>query len=491
MRLGFALQQTLSLSQVLTPQMRMNLELIQAPLLEALESLEQTTTENPWLERNDEHTDPRFVRDADREVSTGPETAVAQRDYDEADGWYNSPSSPWTHETLPADETPTSIAIYVPTPYEQISVLVNDLDVIRPVLEMARLIICNLDEHGLLAGPEEELCQFLGINEPYHLDLFAKALHAIRYQLDPAGIGARDRMHCYLIQLERLGKADSLSARLVREGILATIKPRDLPLVARKLKVTQAQLHGALDGLRRLYAHPFALLDEATEPTRYPDLIVEQVDGEWVVNLSHPLTGRYRFRDTKVPRKKALTADMASRKDDEDPAKVLERLRTMRQNARMMVNAVEYRDRTLYEIGRYLVREQCEFLEHGVEAIKPLLQKEMAEKLGLNEATVSRILKDKYLLTPTGLIPLSALFSRSITGAGGERVSNKVAMDAMSSMIAEEEDTEKPWSDREIALRLKKRGYPISRRTVTKYRQGLSIGSGADRRATGRMRVRG
>jgi RNA polymerase sigma-54 factor len=115
----------------------------------------------------------------------------------------------------------------------------------------------------------------------------------------------------------------------------------------------------------------------------------------------------------------------------------------------------------------------------------------MAEKLGLNEATVSRILKDKYLLTPTGLIPLSALFSRSIMGAEGGRVSNKVAMDVMSSMIAEEEDSEKPWSDREIALRLKKRGYPISRRTVTKYRQGLSIGSGADRRATGRMRVRG
>ena len=484
------MQQTLSLSQVLTPQMRMNLDLIQAPLLEALESLEQTTTENPWLERNDEHTDPRFVRDADRDVSVPTETPSEQRDFDESDGWYNSPSTPWTHETLPADETPTSIAISVPTPYEQISILVSDLDVTRPVLEMARLIICNLDEHGLLAGPEEDLCRFLGIVTPHHLDLFSKALHAIRYQLDPAGIGARDRMHCYLIQLERLGKADSLSARLVRDGILATIKPRDLADVARKLRVTQAQLHDALGGLRRLYAHPFALLDAVTEPTRYPDLVVEQVDGEWIVNLSHPLTGRYRFRDTKVPRKKALTADMLARKDEEDPAKVLERLRTMRQNARMMVNAVEYRDRTLYEIGRYLVREQSEFLEHGDEAIKPLLQKEMAETLGLNEATVSRILKDKYLLAPAGLIPLSALFSRSLTRADGERVSNKAAMDAMSCMIDEEEDPEHPWSDREIALRLKSRGFPISRRTVTKYRQGLSIGSGADRRATGRMRGR-
>ena len=143
------------------------------------------------------------------------------------------------------------------------------------------------------------------------------------------------------------------------------------------------------------------------EPTRYPDLTVDKVDGEWQVNLSHPLSGRYRYRETKIPRKNALEKELVEPSDD--PAETLRRLRAMRQDARMLVRATEYRDRTLFEIGTTLVREQSEFVERGEEALKPLLQKELAEKLGLNEATVSRILKDKFILTPRGLIPLSAL----------------------------------------------------------------------------------
>ena len=150
---------------------------------------------------------------------------------------------------------------------------------------------------------------------------------------------------------------------------------------------------------------------------------------------------------------------------------------------RMLVRATEYRDRTLYEIGTQLVREQREFLERGEEALLPLLQKELAERLGLNEATVSRILKDKFMLTPRGLLPLSGFFSRSILNKKGEKIANKAVMDALSRLIMEEEDPEHPWSDLEISVMLRQRGFPIMRRTVTKYRMILGIGAAGDRKA--------
>ena len=488
MRPGIGMHQTMSLSQVLTPQMRMNLELIQAPILEAVEALEQTVMENPWLERNEDQTDPRFVRDADREVAQTPSTPTEQREFDEAEAWFDAPATPWTHEGFPADEAQGAIAVNVPTPYEQLNEQVADLDVRRPVMEMVRLLICNLDEHGYLACPEDELKEFLGIETPIQETTFEEGLEAIRREMEPAGLGARDQAHCFLLQLERQGKGKTLAARMVKEGVLGMMKPRNLNTVAKKLGVKESELREALEDLRRLYAHPLSLLDQTTEPTRYPDLIVEKIDDEWIVNLSHPLAGRYRFRDTKVPRKKALVAEMNGDLDKEDPAAVLARLREMRQNARMMVNATEYRDRTLYEIGRHLVAEQTEFLEKGEEALRPLLQKELAERLGMNEATISRILRDKHMLTPRGLMPMSSFFSRSITGDDGEKVANKTVMDALKKLIDEEEDSEKPWSDQEISGLLKERGFPISRRTVTKYRLNLGIGSASDRKAMARMR---
>lgn len=488
MAMKFSISQNMTLSQVLTPQMRMNLELIQAPILEAVDALEQEVMENPWLERTDDQGDPRFVRDADRVPVETAGSAKEQSAFDEAEAWYDAPATPWTHEEFPADEAQGPIAIKVPTPYEQMQEQVTELDVTRPVLELVEVLLCNLDEHGYLACPEQELAEFLGIRTDVEKDRFQKALDAIRYQMDPPGIGARDQSHCYLIQLERQGKADSLAAKLVKDGVLAEIKPRNLAQVARKLGIKEEELHEGLDDLRRLYAHPLSLLDQTMEPTRYPDLIVENVDGEWVVNLSHPLHGRYRYRDAKIPRKRALVAEMNGHSAEEDPQKVLERLRNMRQNAKMLVSATEYRDRTLYEIGRHLVREQQEFLEKGEEALKPLLQKELAERLKMNEATISRILKDKYMLTPRGLMPMSAFFSRSITSDDGEKVSNKAVMDALQKLVNEEEDPEKPWSDQELSDLLKERNFPISRRTVTKYRQILGIGSASDRKATRKLR---
>ena len=519
MRQGIHLSQGLRLSQTLTPQMRMNLELIQAPILEAVQHLEQQVMANPWIERNEEAVDPRFIRDADR-TSRVERTARDERDFNEAEAWLDDPvaATPWTHEEFPADEAPGLMAVATESPYEQLEHQVREQDLTRPVMELATRLLQALDGHGYLPPPEElrdfEIMRLLPVDEwrrrlaedpgawlvpgmdltDADRPLLDQALRVLRYQLEPPGVGARNQSHSFLIQLERQGKVDSLAARLIRDGVLADIKPRNLDSVARKLGVTGAELHDALADLHRLYRNPLSLLDQSTEPTRYPDLIVEKVDGEWQVNLSHPLSGRYRYRENKIPRKSAMEKDAARpssageaatqvEEAADDPAETLRRLRAMRQDARMLVRATEYRDRTLYEIGTTLVREQADFLERGEEALKPLLQKELAERLGLNEATVSRILKDKFILSPRGLMPLNAFFSRSITNRRGEKVSNKAVQDALARLIAEEEDPTRPWSDQEISEILKRRGFPISRRTVTKYRMILGVGAATDRRA--------
>ncbi len=491
MRQGLHIYQGLRLTQTLTPQMRMNLELIQAPILEAVEELEQKVMVNPWLERNEEATDPRFVRDADRSSTGTQPTPRQEADFQEAEAWFDSDAetwldpvaaTPWTHEEFPADETSGAVAIHNPSPYEQLEVQIRELDLSREVQTLAIQLLPNLDEHGYMSFPEEELLAAFGM-PPEKRPVLDQALHVLRYQLDPPGLGCRDQSHSFLVQLERHEKGDSLAARLIREGALIHIKPRNLESVARKLGVTVTDLHAALEDLHRLCRNPLSLLDQTVEPTRYPDLVVERVDGDWQVSLSHPLSGRYRYRETRIPRKSALDREASDKGDSEDPAEILRRLRQMRQDARMLVRATEYRDRTLYEIGNQLVREQRDFLEKGEEALKPLLQKELAERLGLNEATVSRILKEKFMQTPRGVIPLSAFFSRSITNRKGEKVANKAVMDALSRLIGEEEDPSHPWSDQEISVLLRQRGFPISRRTVTKYRMILSIGAAGDRKA--------
>jgi RNA polymerase sigma-54 factor len=505
MRQGLHMGQRMSLTQTLTPQMRMNLELIQAPILEAVQQLEQQVMVNPWLERDEKATDPRFVRDADVVAAT-TRTARQEADFQESEAWLDPvAASPWTHEEFPADETTGVIAVAQISPYEQLEAQVRELDIKRPIMELAIKLLQSLDSHGFLPPPEEKRdFEVLGLTpieewrerlkedpdawllaalelRPEDRPRLDEVLKVLRFQLEPPGVGACDQSHSFLIQLERQGKQDTLAARIIREKVLADIKPRNLDQVARKLGVTTNELHKALEDLHRLYRSPLSLLDQSMEPTRYPDLTVEKIDNEWQVNLSHPLSGRYRYRETKIPRKNALEKELVEPADD--PAETLRRLRTMRQDARMLVRATEYRDRTLYEIGTTLVREQSEFLDRGEEALKPLLQKELAEKLGLNEATVSRILKEKYILTPRGLIPLSGFFSRSLTNRSGEKVSNKSIMDSLSRLIAEEENPESPWSDQELSAILKQRGTTISRRTVTKYRMILKIGAAGDRKA--------
>lgn len=485
MRQGPRLQMGLHQGLYLTPQMRMNLELIQAPILEALETMDLKVLENPWLERDEDAPDPRLLRDADVAIDSSM-TAKEQSAFEEYDAWLDPvASTSSTHEEMPADEAKGNLAARMPTPYEQLEAQLCEIDSTRKVQEVVLLILQYLDENGLLLFPEDDL--FQTIEMPFGTDrsTFDEALRVLRFEMEPPGIAARDQGHCFLIQLEKQGKGNSLAARLVRENILAAIKPRNLAQVAKKLGIREEELHEALEDLHRLYRHPLGLLDQTTEPTRYPDLIVEKMDGEWVLQLSHPLTGRYRFRDTKVPRKNTLTNDPSS--NGEDPAAVLARLRQMRQDARMLVHATEYRDKTLFEIGRELISEQREFMERGEEALKPLLQKELAERLNMNEATISRILKEKYIQTPRGVMPLNAFFSRSITNESGEEVSNKRIMDALQKLLAEEEDPENPWSDQEISEMLKVRSLPISRRTVTKYRMKLGIGAAGDRKAMRRI----
>jgi len=269
MRQGLQISQRLGLTQTLTPQMRMNLELIQVPILEAVQSLEQRVMDNPWLERNEEATDPRFIRDADRAAPSAP-TARQEADFQEAEAWFDPvAATPWTHEEFPADETPGLIAIAMPSPYEQLESQVREMDLTRRAQELALQLLQNLDEHGYLPYTEDELLAAFELG-PEDRPMVEEALRVLRYQLDPPGVGARDQSHSFLIQLERQNKQDSLAARIIREGVLADIRPRNLDAVARKLGVSPGELRGALEDLHRLYRSPISLLDQSVEPTRYP-----------------------------------------------------------------------------------------------------------------------------------------------------------------------------------------------------------------------------
>ncbi len=283
-------------------------------------------------------------------------------------------------------------------------------------------------------------------------------------RLDPAGVGARDLRECLVLQLKDAKETDSLSFRLVSEAFNDLIAHRWNDL-AKRFGVEPGKVQAAADGLARFDPKPGLKYSSRGDGYIIPDLIVVKVDGIYHVTLN----------DTGVPRLRLSRSYQDVARDKKSLTQENKDFIAQKMNsANWMIQAIEQRRQTMLKVMNFIVDRQRAFFEKGVEYLKPLTLREVAEVISMHESTVSRVTNEKYVQTPRGVLPLKYFFSSALTTVSGEDASARSIRAKLQKMVAEEQ-TVKPLTDQQIVHRFKEQGIQIARRTVAKYRDQLGI----------------
>jgi RNA polymerase sigma-54 factor len=301
------------------------------------------------------------------------------------------------------------------------------------------------------------------LGEPFTLTEVERML-AVVQQLDPPGICARDLRECLLRQIEDAGEEESLTYRFVTEAFDDLIGHRWTEL-AKRYGLSPQDVQQAADELARFDPKPGLRYAGRGDEYVVPDLVVEKIDEEYRVFLNDG--GMPRLRISRLYR------DMAGDKSQfqgENRDFITQKLNS----ATWLIQAIEQRRQTMLRVMYFIVDRQREFFEKGVEYLRPLTLREVAEVLDLHESTVSRVTSRKYVQTPRGVYPLKYFFSSSVSTTTGEDASSR-AVKAQISKLVDDEDPKKPLTDAAIVTALKRRGVQIARRTVAKYREQLGI----------------
>ena len=333
--------------------------------------------------------------------------------------------------------------------------------------ELAAYLVRSLDRNGWLTEP---LAELLIPFEGYTLEDGEEAL-AIIQRLDPTGVGARSPQECLLLQLDPEHPEAALLRRLI-DGGLEDVAANRLPKLARDLGVPLDKVKELIQTLRTEFdPFPGSRFEHAPQRRVRPDVVVEKVDDRYEVQLEDDYLPRLRIDDARWRSLRTQARD----------GELKRQLRRDLESARWLIESIEQRKRTLERVANVIVERQLDFLEHGVNYLKPLKMQEVADELGIHVSTVSRALKGKYMQTPHGVHEMKFFFTGASQGTDGV-VESRTGVRERVREIVEREDKSHPLSDEEIVNRLATMGLKIARRTVTKYRKALGIPSSRRRR---------
>ncbi len=453
MRLGLEAK----LKQVLAPQLIQSLRMLQMPILKLEQTLRQELSVNPLLEELDtvqEAEDPEIER-AEEEPADDPELSkIDWEDYLGDDIDYQV-----RVEKEKDEERFEPVPIVEKSLYDHLLEQLKFNKLTREQIEIGEYIIGNIDENGYLTCSIEEIISALK-SDP---EKTKKMLQLIQ-SFDPPGVGARDLRESLLIQLEERNLKQDLAYRIVSQHLSELDKKSPFQL-SKLLGVSFEEVQRALDVVRSLSPKPAAGRFTRGAFPIVPDLIVEKIGKECVVF----------HNDKNVPRLRINpTYREMIRKGSGSSLETKKYIRQKLEQARWFLNALNQRRSTMIKVMEAIAEEQKEFFEHGVEHLKPLIMETIAEKVGMNVATISRVANDKYVQTPQGMFPIRYFFTSGLKKEDGEELSKR-NVKRMIEDIIRKEDPSNPLSDQEIYLSLRREGISIARRTVTKYREELKI----------------
>jgi RNA polymerase sigma-54 factor len=450
--------QSLSMQQVLAPQLQQSLAILQAATLELRNIVQQELQTNPVIEEeigsaeSEERTkdDAEFQEEFERLAKLDEEW----RDYMAQNVSY-TPRNPDDEErrqfffdSLVSQETLQQHLL------EQL----NTADVSFEQRAVSEFIIGNIDDSGFLQTPVEEMALSLG--QP--AEKFEEMLNLIQ-TFHPIGVGARDLRDCLLIQLRRLGKEESLEYRIVANH-LEDLGRKRFPDAARKLGVSVEQIQKAANFISTLDPKPGQVF--TPDPNSYvlPDVSVEKVGDDYSVSLNGDQIPHLRISKTY----KDLMVQGSN------GTEVRDYIREKIRSGKFLIKSIHQRQQTILNIANEIVKRQQEFLDNGSASLKPMTMVQIAEAVGVHETTVSRAISGKYMATPQGVFEMKYFFTPGYQTSEGVSLSNTSVKEAIGELIRNE-DGRNPLSDKEIVEILSDRGIPIARRTVAKYRAELSI----------------
>ena len=319
-------------------------------------------------------------------------------------------------------------------------------------------IIGNIDENGYLQSSLEELTGSLSASGRE-----VKKVLSLIHTFDPSGVGARDLKECLLIQLRNMGKEDTLEAKIIAEYLRELVKKR-YPCIAKSMGVSLDKITRSAKVISGLEPKPGSNFAPKKNQSIIPELILKQVDGEYQVIMNDGSMPRLRINP--------LYRKLTNKDNPESGAK--EYLLDKFKSAMWVIKSIEQRRKTIRRVAECIVKKQREFLDKGIEYLKPCTLKEIALEIGMHESTVSRVTTNKYIDTPQGTFELKFFFTSEISSKDNGPLSSRSIRAKIQELI-EAEDKEHPLSDGELARRLLSLGIPLARRTVAKYRESIGI----------------
>lgn len=464
---------------MLSPQMQQAIHLLQMPLMELQALIQQEITLNPILEEKmsqeppvqsqEEGTEPASKIEHENELEFKEQFDILTKLDDEWKDYYTQSGS-FRKFTQQDEEKRKFMLDSITTGQSlqdhllwQLGIFISD----PAKKSIGESIIGNIDDNGYLKASIEELSAESGKS----IEEVEEMIHLIQ-TFNPVGVGARDIKECLLIQLERLGKTNSLAAKII-ENYLDMVGEHKYKQIAELLQDTEENVKKAVDIIVTLDPKPGLMF--TTEQTQYvvPDVFVEKSNGEYVITLN----------DDRVPHLYISNLYRDLMKKSDTPKETKDYIRNKITNGNWLIRNILQRQQTIYKIASEIVRVQKEFLEEGPSLIKPLTMQQVASAVSLHESTISRAIANKYIQTPQGTFQFKYFFSAGVHTESGESISIKNLKEKIEVMI-KEEDPHNPLSDQEIIEKLASLGIKIARRTIAKYRHEMGIPASSLRRKT-------
>lgn len=477
-----ALEQKLSvrMSQrlIMTPSLQQAIKLLQMSKLELVDEIQQEMTENPVLEEagdeapvQAERAEPESEGRSGSEGETPAADPFSEIDYE---SYFNDvestyvPRSQWEtgSEDLPSFEATLAES------QDLSDHLMWQLALSAGNDEQKRIgeaIIGNLNDDGYLRTSLNEIAEMEG----WPLEKVEGTLRLIQ-GFDPVGVAARDLVECLVIQLRHLGQEGTAAEALVRHH-LDKLQSRKFKELGEALGLDPEDLQAEIEIVRGLDPRPGQKYNAVSNRYVVPDVYVVKIDDDYQVILNEE--GLPRLRISPVYRRMVERGSSAHASSE-----AKEYVRGKLRSAFRLIKSLEERQRTIYKVARSIVKFQREFLDFGIDRLRPLVLKDVADDIGMHESTVSRVVNNKYMHTHRGLYEMRFFFHSGIaTLAGGESVSSLTVKERIRKIIAAE-DGRRPLSDAAIVGVLRSEGLQIARRTVAKYREELKIPSSSLRR---------
>ncbi|MEE4272175.1 MAG: RNA polymerase factor sigma-54 [Thermoanaerobaculales bacterium] len=487
---------------VMTPSLQQAIKLLQLSRLELEETLGEEILENPMLEVEDEEEDADEGRSADAETPSTDSTS-------EGEGRENTAANTEGEDGLPteeeayqdidveaffsdylADHRPEGPSMAASDPGSSVP-LENVLSVSGGLSDhllwqlhlsdcdarttaVAEYIIGNLDEDGFLHGSDEEIAAATGAG----VEEVQKALAFVR-SLDPSGVGSRTLQECLVAQIRQLQAAaeDPEEIEVLTRAHRVVSEHWGLFLNQRWEKLAAAQeceiasLKDVVEVIKRLEPKPGRMFHQDRNQYIEPDVHIRKVDGEYTIHLN----------DDGLPRLRISSRYARMLEGSVNDPQVAGYLREKMRSAVWLMKSIDQRQRTIYKVAQSIVNFQKSFLDHGIEHLKPMVLRQVAEDIGMHESTISRVVSNKYMYTPRGLFPMKYFFHSGVDSARGENVSSLVVKERIKKLV-EAEDPVRPLSDSKIMRMLQREGIRLARRTVAKYREEMAIPSSDKRK---------